>query len=167
MLNGYGETSSIGAYGLAVLRVVVAIVFIAHGGQKLFGWWGGPGLQATAGFFGEMGLNPALPLATIVAVLEFGGGIMLLTGAFTIYVSAALALDMLGAMWKVHLANGFFLNWNNVPVQGHGVEYNLVLLGALVCLMLSGPGVLSIDGRRASHAASAAAGRARIRMGKM
>lgn len=167
MLNDYGESSSIGAYGLAVLRVIVAVVFIAHGGQKLFGWWGGPGLQATAGFFGEMGLSPSLPLATIVAVAEFGGGIMLLAGAFTNLVSAVLAIDMLVAMWKVHLENGFFLNWNNVPIQGHGIEYSLVLFGALVCLMLSGSGALSIDGRRASHAASAAAGRARIRMGKM
>jgi putative oxidoreductase len=167
MLNGYGETNSIASYGPAVLRIVLAIVFIAHGGQKLFGLWGGPGLEATAGFFGQMGLSPAYPLAVAVGTLEFAGGILLALGAFTLPVSAALAFDMLVAIWKVHLANGFFLNWNLVPVQGHGFEYNLVLIGALVCLMLAGPGALSIDGRRASHARAAAAGRARIRMGKV
>lgn len=167
MLNAYGEPSSIASYGMAVLRLALAVVFIAHGGQKLFGIWGGPGLEATAGFFGQMGLNPALPLAAAVAVLEFGGGILLALGAFTPYVSGALVLEMLVAVWKVHLASGFFINWNLVPLQGHGFEYNLVLIAALVCLMLGGPGVLSIDARRASHAAAAAAGRARIRMGKV
>lgn len=167
MLNAYGDTSSIESYGPAVLRLALAAVFIAHGGQKLFGLWGGAGLEATAGFFGEMGLNPAFPLAALVATVEFAGGILLALGAFTAYVSAALAIDMLVAIWKVHLANGFFLNWNLVPVQGHGFEYNLVLIAGLACLMLSGPGALSIDAQRASRAAAAAAGRARIRMGKV
>lgn len=167
MLNGYGENSSIASFGPAVLRLAVAAVFIAHGGQKLFGLWGGPGLEATAGFFEQMGLQPAFPLAALVATLEFAGGILLAFGAFTVVISAALALEMLVAVVKVHLANGFFLNWNIVPLQGHGYEYNLVLIAALVCLMLAGPGAFSIDARRASHAAAAAAGRARIRMGKV
>jgi putative oxidoreductase len=167
MLHGYGDTPSIASYGPAVLRLALAVVFIAHGGQKLFGWWGGAGLDATAGFFGQMGLNPAYPLAATVSILEFGGGILLAFGAFSLPVSAALTVDMLVAIWKVHLASGFFINWNLVPVQGHGFEYNFVLIAALVCLMLSGPGAFSIDGRRASHARAAAAGRARIRMGKV
>ena len=102
-----------------------------------------------------------------VSTLEFAGGILLAFGAFTLPVSAALTIDMLVAIWKVHLASGFFINWNLVPVQGHGVEYNFLLIAALVCLMLTGPGVFSIDGRRDSHARAAAAGRARIRMGKV
>jgi putative oxidoreductase len=167
MLNGHGETSSIASFGPAVLRLALAAVFIAHGGQKLFGLWGGHGLEATAGFFAQMGLQPAFPLAVSVATLEFAGGILLALGAFTVVVSAALTLEMLVAIVKVHLASGFFLNWNLVPVQGHGYEYNLVLIGALVCLTLAGPGAFSVDGRRASHAAAAAAGRARIRMGKV
>ncbi len=167
MLSGYGEPSPIASYGPAVLRVALSLVFIAHGGQKLFGLWGGPGLEATAGFFAQMGLNPAYPLAVIVAVLEFGGGILLALGAFTVPVAVALALDMVVAIWTVHLENGFFINWNLTPVQGHGFEYNLVLIAALVCLALTGAGALSIDGRRASHARAAAAGRARIRMGKV
>jgi uncharacterized membrane protein YphA (DoxX/SURF4 family) len=71
------------------------------------------------------------------------------------------------AIWKVHLVNGFFLNWGMTPGVGHGVEFNLVLIGALLCLMLSGPGGLSIDWRRARSAESQAAGRARLRAGNV
>jgi uncharacterized membrane protein YphA (DoxX/SURF4 family) len=71
------------------------------------------------------------------------------------------------AVWKVHLTNGFFLNWLNAPGVGHGYEFNLVLLAGLVCLILTGPGALSIDGRRERWAESEAAGRARLRAGKV
>jgi uncharacterized membrane protein YphA (DoxX/SURF4 family) len=71
------------------------------------------------------------------------------------------------AVWKVHAVNGFFLNWANTPGQGHGIEFNLVLIGALAALMLSGPGAFSIDGRRARSAEAEAAGRARLRAGKV
>lgn len=168
MVNAYGdETSVLAPYGPAVLRVALAIVFIAHGAQKLFGIWGGHGLDGTAGFFAMMNLQPAMPLAIAVAVVEFGGGVLLLLGAFTFVTSLLLTLDMVVAIIKVHLAAGFFLNWNHVPGQEHGFEYNLVLIAALVSLMLTGPGALSIDARRASHAAAARAGRARLRAGKV
>lgn len=153
------------AYGLAVLRLIVAAVFIAHGAQKLFGIWGGYGLAGTAGFFDQIGVRPAYPLAVIVAIIEFGGGLMLAAGAMTLVVSIALAMVMLGAMWKVHAAHGFFLA--SVPGQGNGIEFTLVLLGALVALMLSGPGAMSIDGQRARSAEAEAAGRARLRAGKV
>ena len=153
------------AYGLAVLRLIVAAVFIAHGAQKLFGIWGGYGLAGTAGFFEQIGVRPAYPLALIVAIIEFGGGLMLAAGAMTFVVSIALATVMVGAMWKVHAAHGFFLA--SVPGQGNGIEFTLVLLGALVALMLSGPGAMSIDGRRARSAEAEAAGRARLRAGKV
>jgi putative oxidoreductase len=167
MLNAYDDPPVLAAYGPAVLRVALAVVFIAHGGQKLFGIWGGPGLEATAGFFAQMNLAPAMPLAFAVAVIEFVGGLLLLAGAFTFVTALLLAVDMFVAILKVHLAAGFFLNWNLIPGQGHGFEYNLTLLAALICLMLTGPGALSMDSRRASHAAAAAAGRARIRAGQM
>ena len=153
------------AYGLAVLRLIVAAVFIAHGAQKLFGIWGGYGLAGTAGFFEQIGVRPAYPLALIVAIIEFGGGLMLAAGAMTFVVSIALATVMVGAMWKVHAAHGFFLA--SVPGQGNGIEFTLVLLGALVALMLSGPGAMSIDGRRARSAEAEAAGRARLRAGNV
>ena len=159
MLNGYNESHSIPAYGPAVLRLVVGIVFVAHGAQKLFGVWGGGGLPGTAGFFAKLGLEPSYPLAVIAATAEFGGGLLLLLGAFTLAASLVLIVQMLVAIWTVHLANGFFL-----PA---GYEFNLVLIAALACLALTGPGALSIDARRASHAAAAAAGRARLRAGNV
>lgn len=158
MLNGYGETSTIPSYGPAVLRLVVGAVFVAHGAQKLFGIWGGGGLAGTAGGFSRVGLEPAHVLAVAAGVVEFGGGLLLVVGAFTLVASLALVLDMMVAIWKVHLVHGFF-------VSANGFEYNVTLMAALICLMLTGPGALSIDARRASHAAAAAAGRARLRSG--
>ena len=150
-------------YGQTVLRLMVGITFIAHGAQHLFGIWGGAGLAGTAASFDSIGLSPGFPLAVAVGVIEFGGGLLLLAGALTPYVSVALIVVMFGAMWKVHLANGFFINWAMTPGVGHGVEYNLMLIAALLCLTLGGPGALSIDHRRERSAAADAAGRARLR----
>ena len=155
------------AYGLAVLRLVVGVVFIAHGAQKLFGIWGGDGLAATAGQFEQLGLRPSYALAVLVGVVEFGGGLMLMAGALTPVVSLALVVTMAVAIWKVHGANGFFINWANTPGQGHGFEYNLLLIGALGALALGGPGAFSHDGHRARSAEAEAAGRARLRAGKV
>jgi putative oxidoreductase len=152
-------------YGPAVLRVAIGAIFVAHGAQKLFGVWGGSGLRSTADWFGQLGLTPAFPLAGLVGATELAGGVLLIAGALTVYASLALAVEMLVATWKVHLANGFFLNWSLTPGRGHGFEFNVALIGALVCLMLVGPGALSIDGRRARSAESKAAGRARLRAG--
>lgn len=146
-------------YGPAVLRLAVGTIFVAHGAQKLFGLWGGPGLSGTATFMGQLGLGPGFPLALLVGLVEFGGGLMLILGALTLYAALALAANMAVAIWKVHLAGGFFL-----PA---GYEYNVVLLGALISLMLTGPGAFSIDGRRARSAEAEAYGRARLRAGKV
>lgn len=146
-------------YGPAVLRLAVGTIFVAHGAQKLFGVWGGPGLSGTAAFMGTLGLGPGLPLAVLVGLVEFGGGLLLILGALTLFAALALAINMGVAIWKVHLAAGLFL-----PA---GYEYNIVLLGALISLMLTGPGVFSIDGRRARSAEAEAYGRARLRAGKV
>lgn len=159
MLNGYSESHSIPAYGPAVLRLVVGAVFVAHGSQKLFGVWGGGGLMGTAASFSALGFEPSYPLAVVAATVEFGGGLLLLLGAYTIVASLALIVQMAVAIWVVHLPNGFFLPG--------GYEFNLTLIAALACLALTGPGAFSIDARRASHAAAAAAGRARLRAGKV
>lgn len=159
MLNGYGEISTIAAYGPAVLRLALSVVFVAHGAQKLFGVWGGGGLSGTTAFFEGLGLQPAYPLAIVAGVVEFGGGLLLLCGAFTSIASILLAIQMAVAIWTVHLPNGFFLP--------NGFEFNVTLIAALVSLILTGPGALSIDARRASRAAAAAAGRARLRAGNV
>lgn len=146
-------------YGPVVLRLAVGAVFVAHGAQKLFGVWGGGGLAGTAGFFTQLGLTPAFPLAILVAVVEFVGGLMLIAGALTLFAALALAIDMAVAIWKVHLANGFFLPG--------GYEFGLTLIGALVALMLTGPGAFSVDGRRARSVEAEAYGRARLRAGNV
>jgi len=147
-------------YGPAMLRLVIGAIFAAHGAQKLFGAWGGGGLERTTAFFTQMGLTPAMPLAIIVGVVEFAGGLLLIGGALTLIVSLSLAANMVVAIWKVHLSSGFFNS-------DGGYEFNLALIGALVSLMLTGPGALSIDGRRARSAEAEAAGRARLRAGKV
>ena len=121
-----------------MLRLVVGLVFIAHGAQKLFGIWGGGGLPGTAAGFAQLGLEPAYPLALIAGVVEFGGGLLLLLGAFTLIAAILLTVQMLVAIWTVHLANGFFL----APTATSSTSCSI---GALVCLMLTGAGALSVE----------------------
>lgn len=146
-------------FGPAALRLCVGAVFLAHGAQKLFGLWNGPGLAGTAAFFTSLGLPYAYPLAILVGVTEFAGGALLILGGLTRWVALALAIEMAVAVWKVHYLNGFFLN----SPRGQGVEFTLVLIGALLCLMLTGPGALSWDEWRQSSAEAMRAGRARAR----
>jgi putative oxidoreductase len=154
-------------FGPTVLRLAIGAVFAAHGAQKLFGVWGGGGPNGTAAFFAQVGLAPAYPLAILVGVAELAGGLLLAAGAFTLATSAVLATIMVVAVWTVHFSSGFFLNWTIAPGQGHGYEFNLALLGGLVSLMLTGPGALSIDRRRARAAETQAFGRARMRSGRL
>ena len=154
-------------YGPAVLRLAVGAVFAAHGAQKLFGVWGGGGPAGTAAFFGKLGLAPAYPLALAVGVAEFIGGLMLIIGAYTLLAAFVLLVELAVGTWKVHLHHGFFLNWGMAPDRGHGYEFNLVLGAALVALMLTGAGAFSFDRQRVRSAESEAAGRARLRAGKV
>jgi putative oxidoreductase len=154
-------------YGLLILRLGLSAVFIGHGAQKLFGIWGGGGLTAMAGTFQGLGLVPAFPLALLVGVTEFFGGLCLALGAFVRVAAAALATVMAVAIWKVHYANGFFINWYMRPGVGHGFEFNLTLIAGLVCVILMGAGALSVDGFRERSAESEAAGRARLRNSKV
>ena len=154
--------------GLLVLRIALAVVFFAHGGNKLFGLFGGPGigpggLTASSAFFETLGLHPAFLFAVVDAIVELAGSILIATGFLTRWASAALAISMLVAMWKVNLQWGFFLNWTGAPDRGHGIEFAFILCLALIALGLTGAGDLSIDGRNQQAAARDAAGRARLR----
>jgi len=151
------------AFGMTVLRLAIGAVFIAHGGQKLLGLWGGPGLAGTTTYFASLGLEPAYPLAILASGTELIGGILLILGWCTRWASPALAIVMGVAIWKVHYLNGFFMNWNGTPGQGHGVEFNLIVIAALACLTFNGPGALSLDEWRHQSAEAEARGRARAR----
>jgi putative oxidoreductase len=154
--------------GLAILRLTLAAVFVAHGSHILFGMWAGPGVgpggvRATAALYRDLGLPLEFLLAVLAGIIQFVGGLLLAIGVLTRYTVVALIVYLAIGVWKEHAKWGFFLNWVNAPGRGHGIEYSAVLAAALVCLLLVGAGSLSIDGRRANSRAARAAGRARLR----
>jgi putative oxidoreductase len=126
--------------GRLLLRLVVGGYFIGHGTQKLFGWFGGGGLNATASSFERLGLRPGKRNAIAAGVTETGGGAALVLGAATPIASAALIGTMMTAIRTVHFKNGPWL-------KNNGYEYNLVLLAAAVALAEVGPGKISADAR--------------------
>jgi putative oxidoreductase len=127
--------------GRLLLRFVVGGFFIGHGTQKLFGWFGGNGLKATAEGFDQMGLKPARAHATAAGVAEAGGGALLLAGLETPLAAAAITATMITAVRTVHLENG---PW----ASNGGYEYNVVLIAAALALAELGPGPLSLDAAR-------------------
>lgn len=131
-------------HALTVLRLVLGIVFFAHGAQKVLGWWGGYGFTGTMGFFtGTMGI-PA-PLAFLAIMAEFLGGLGLIVGALTRVAAFGIFSVMTVAVMKVHLPFGFFMNWNG-DQKGEGFEYHLLAMAIAAALALRGAGTLSIDG---------------------
>jgi putative oxidoreductase len=132
------------SWSLLVVRVGLGIVFFAHGAQKVLGWFGGPGLKGTIDYFQKgLGIPPA---ATVLAALvEFLGGIAVLTGFLARPAALGLIVVMLVAVSKVHIQHGFFLNWNLTPGKGHGFEFNLALIAMAVAVAIGGAGIISID----------------------
>ena len=139
--------------GITILRLVLGVVFLAHGLPKLLPVFGGSPAE-TATMFEASGLQPALLLVLIVGVIELFGGAAIILGVWTRLSAILLAINMSVAIWKIHLPHGFFLNLSLEPGVGHGYEFAMVLLGGLVCLLLNGPGAVSIDGYRARTGAT-------------
>ena len=126
-----------------VVRVALGIIFFAHGAQKMFGWFGGPGLSATIQGFRKMNVPPA---ATVLAAFtECFGGLALIIGVLARPSAIGLIGVMLVAVAKVHAQHGFFLNFAMTPGRGHGYEYNLALLAMALSIVIGGAGVFSID----------------------
>ena len=120
------------------LRLAGGVIFAAHGAQKLFGWFGGYGLEGTGQFFGSVGLTPGYLMALLAGGAEFFGDLALIVGLMVRPAAAALAFAMLVAVFAVHFSKGFFLD------KG-GYEYALALLALSVSLVFSGAGRASLD----------------------
>jgi putative oxidoreductase len=123
---------------LLVLRAVVGLLFVGHGAQKLFGAFGGGGLESTTGMFDNIGLRPGWLHARAAGTAEFAGGALLALGLFTPFAAAALIAVMTAAVITVHAPNGI---WNS----NRGYEFNLVMIAAAFALSGIGAGSWSID----------------------
>ena len=126
------------ALALLILRVVIGLTVAAHGAQKLFGWWDGPGMKGWTGAMNHMRIRPATPWAWMSAFAEFFGGIGLAVGFLTPLPSLAIAGSMLVAIALVHWPHGFFTS------KG-GFEFNLSILATVAAIALAGPGAYSLD----------------------
>ncbi len=120
------------------LRIPAAIIFIAHGAQKLFAWFGGYGLEGTGQWMASIGIEPGYQMALLAGSAEFFGGIALLIGLMVRPAALMLAVTMLVAIFSVHFVNGLFMSAN-------GYEFALALLAISVALMISGAGKFSVD----------------------
>lgn len=120
------------------LRIVIGVAFFAHGAQKLLGIWGGGGISGTAVFFAKTGIPLASFFAVVVSLVEFFGGIVIFLGLYTRWAAIPLSIDMIVALFSVHIKKGFFVN------KG-GFELVFLLLGCAIALVILGSGVLSLD----------------------
>ena len=124
--------------GTTLVRGVVGPLFVGHGTQKLFGWFGGHGLEGTGGYFESLGLRPGRKHATAAGVAEAVGGALLTLGAATPLAASLISGTMVTAIRKAHADNG---PW----VTNGGYEYNLVVIAAVTAVADRGPGRLSVD----------------------
>ena len=127
----------------AVLRLVLGVIFFAHGAQKLLGWFGGYGFSGTMGFFTGPLHIPAV-FAFLAIVAEFFGGLGLILGFLTRVAAFGILSNMVVAIAMVHSQFGFFMNWTGAQ-KGEGYEYHLLVLAATVLLIIRGAGAASVD----------------------
>ena len=124
--------------GLLIIRLVVGVLFIGHGAQKLFGWFGGYGLKGTGGWFESIGMKPGVTMALFAGLAELIGGILFAVGFLTPLAALLIAGTMIMAIVKVHAPNGLWATSN-------GYEYNLTLLAVAIGVALTGPGKYALD----------------------
>lgn len=140
------------ALGQMILRIVLGVIFVAHGAAKMFGD-GGPG--AAAGFLGSLGVPVPILASWVVTLLEFVGGMFLIVGVFVLPAAILLAIHMLLGIILVHAQSGFFV----IGPGAGGVEFNLLLIAGLLSMLLGGPGLAAVDNRSAPPAAAPPAAR--------
>ncbi|ACT03891.1 DoxX family protein [Paenibacillus sp. JDR-2] len=124
--------------GLLIIRVVVGLLFVGHGAQKLFGLFGGYGPKGTGGWMESVGIRPGVVMAVFAGILELLGGALFTTGLFTVAAGVMILVTMAGAIVKVHLPNGLWSTAN-------GYEYPLVLVAVAIGVALTGAGAYSLD----------------------
>ncbi|MBN8252030.1 DoxX family protein [Priestia flexa] len=124
--------------GLLLIRLVIGLSFMAHGAQKLFGWFGGHGLKGTGGWFESIGMKPGARMALIAGLSELVGGALFAVGFLTPLAALMIAGTMFIAIIKVHGPNGYWATQN-------GYEYNLTLLVVAISIAIIGPGYYAID----------------------
>lgn len=126
------------SFSQLALRLPLGIIFAAHGAQKLFGWFGGYGLEGTGQWMASIGLEPGVLMAALSGSAEFFGGLALILGLLTRPAALVLAVTMVVAIFSVHINNGLFMSNN-------GYEFGLALLAGTVSLLISGGGRASVD----------------------
>jgi len=127
---------------LTIQRLVMGIVYFAHGAQKALGWFGGYGFSGTMGFFHQMHIPAVFGFLAICA--EFLGGMGLIVGALGRVAAFGIACNMVVAVFMVHLPNGLFMNWTGQQ-KGEGFEFHLLALVLALGLIVRGSGALSVD----------------------
>ncbi len=124
--------------GLLLIRLVFGLTFAAHGAQKLFGWFGGYGIEGTAGFMESIGVKPGKPMAILAGLGEFGSGLMFAAGLFVPLAALVIVVTMLVAIVTVTGKNGYWATSN-------GYEYGVAVMVVAVGVALIGPGVYSLS----------------------
>jgi putative oxidoreductase len=125
-------------YGITILRILVGIIFMAHGSQKLFGMFGGYGLEGTGQYMASLGLNPGYLMALLSGSAEFFGGLALFLGLLVRPAAVVLIVMLVVAILSVHVHNGLFM-------ANNGYEFGLALLGAAIAVLVEGAGRVSLD----------------------
>jgi len=126
------------ASGLLLIRLVVGLLLVGHGAQKLFGWFGGYGPKGTGGWMESIGIKPGVFMAVAAGLMELLGGALFTVGLLTPLAALLITATMLGAIFKVHGPNGIWATAN-------GYEYPLVLIAVVIGIALTGAGSYSID----------------------
>lgn len=126
------------SWGLLLIRVILGVTFAAHGAQKLFGWFGGYGIEGTGGFFESIGLKPGKALALLAGLGEAAGGLFFAAGLLTPLAALVISVTMVVAIATVTGKNGYWITAN-------GAEYSVAIIVVAVGVALTGPGRFALD----------------------